>query len=76
MRLGEDNHLYIARIQIEELENRKCSAYPACQPEVESAGGIYINLEMDAAVTDNNLVTSPAWPSHPAMLKQFNALLP
>ncbi|MBT6100274.1 MAG: DJ-1/PfpI family protein [Oceanospirillaceae bacterium] len=58
------------------LENRKCSAYPACQPEVESAGGIYINLEMDAAVTDNNLVTSPAWHSHPAMLKQFNALLP
>jgi len=57
------------------LENRKCSAYPACQPEVESAGGKYINLEMDAAVTDGNLVTSPAWPAHPAMLKQFNALL-
>jgi protease I len=57
------------------LENRKCSAYPACQPEVESAGGEYMNIDMDGAVTDGNLVTSPAWPAHPAMLKQFNALL-
>jgi protease I len=57
------------------LKNRKCSAYPACQPEVESAGGEYVSLEMDDAVTDGNLVTAPAWPAHPAMLKQFHALL-
>jgi protease I len=27
------------------------------------------------AVTDGNLVTAPAWPAHPAWLKQFLAIL-
>jgi protease I len=30
---------------------------------------------MDAAITDGNLVSSPAWPSHPALLSQFMHLL-
>ena len=57
------------------LENRQCSAYPACAPEVSSAGGTYADIAIDDAVTDGNLVTAPAWPAHPAWLKQFNALL-
>ena len=51
------------------------SAYPACQPEVEMAGGIFAELPMDGAITDGNLVTAPAWPAHPALLMQFAALL-
>jgi protease I len=39
------------------------------------AGAQYIDLPMDGAVTDGNLVTAPAWPAHPAMLMQFVALL-
>lgn len=57
------------------LEGRKCSAYPACEPEVVHSGGIYANIAIDAAVTDGNLVTAPAWPAHPAWLAQFHALL-
>ena len=57
------------------LEGRKCSAYPACQPEVELAGGYFADLEVTDAVTDGNLVTAPAWPAHPAWLAQFMALL-
>lgn len=57
------------------LENKKVSAYPACQPEMKMAGAEYIDLAMDCAITDGNLVTAPAWPAHPAMLKQFVALL-
>jgi protease I len=57
------------------LKGKKVSAYPACQPEIEMAGAQYIDLPMDAAVTDGNLVTAPAWPAHPAMLMQFVALL-
>ena len=56
------------------LKGKKVSAYPACQPEVEMAGAEYINLPMDGAITDGQLVTAPAWPAHPAMLMQFVAL--
>ncbi len=57
------------------LEGRNCSAYPACRPEVELAGGTYADIPVDQAVTDGNLVTAPAWPAHPAWLKQFLAVL-
>lgn len=53
------------------LKGRTCSAYPACQPEVELAGGVYANIAIDAAVTDGNLITAPAWPAHPAWLGQL-----
>ncbi|WP_028240620.1 DJ-1/PfpI family protein [Stutzerimonas azotifigens] len=53
------------------LKGRACSAYPACAPEVELAGGEFVQLEVDQAHTDGNLVTAPAWPAHPAWLAQF-----
>ncbi|WP_018632419.1 DJ-1/PfpI family protein [Neomegalonema perideroedes] len=58
------------------LKGRTCSAYPACRPEVELSGGDYAEIAVDDAVTDGNLVTAPAWPAHPAWLKQFMAILP
>ncbi len=57
------------------IDGRTVSAYPACRPEVELAGGTYADIAIDAAVTDGNLVTAPAWPAHPAWLSQFNAVL-
>jgi protease I len=57
------------------LKGRTCSAYPACKPEVEAVGGIYADIAIDAAVTDGNLVTAPAWPAHPAWLSQFISVL-
>lgn len=56
------------------IKGKKISAYPACQPEVKMAGAEYLELPMDGAITDGNLVSAPAWPAHPAMLKQFVAL--
>ena len=53
------------------LKDRTCSAYPACASEVELAGGKYAEIAIDAAVTDGNLITAPAWPAHPAWLSQF-----
>lgn len=53
------------------LDGRRCSAYPACKVDVELANGIYAEIAMDAAVTDGNLVTAPAWPAHSAWLGQF-----
>src|SRR6266478_4417074 len=57
------------------IEGRRVSAYPACRPEVELAGAIYADIAIDAAVTDGNLVTAPAWPAHPAWIAQFLQLL-
>ena len=57
------------------LEGRTCSAYPACAPEVKLAGGKYADIEVTDAVTDGRLVTAPAWPAHPAWLKQFHEVL-
>jgi len=57
------------------LEGRTCSAYPACRAEVELAHGRYADIAIDAAVTDGNLVTAPAWPAHPAWIAQFLQLL-
>ena len=57
------------------LKGRTCSAYPACRFEVEQAGGTYADIAIDAAYTDGNLVSAPAWPAHPAWIAQFLALL-
>jgi protease I len=57
------------------LKGRTCSAYPACKPEVELAGGVYAEIPIDGAVTDGNLVSAPAWPAHPAWIAQFLKVL-
>jgi protease I len=53
------------------IEGRSCSAYPAVGPEVNRAGGKYMDIPVDAAHVDGNLVTAPAWPAHPAWLAKF-----
>ncbi|EQM81548.1 DJ-1/PfpI family protein [Pseudomonas stutzeri] len=57
------------------LQGRACSAYPACAPEVRLAGGEYVDIPVDKAHTQGNLVTAPAWPAHPAWLAAFLELL-
>ena len=57
------------------IRGRKVSAYPACAPEVRLAGAEYAEIAIDQAVTDGNLVTAPAWPAHPAWMRQFLAVL-
>ncbi|MGH9352188.1 MAG: DJ-1/PfpI family protein [Terriglobia bacterium] len=56
-------------------KGRSISAYPAVGPEVELAGGTYVNLSMTEAHVDRNLVTGPAWPAHPAWLAKFLQVL-
>lgn len=57
------------------LRNRKVNAYPACAPEVALAGGEYVSLPFEGALSDGNLVTGPAWTAHVEWLKQFLAVL-
>jgi protease I len=53
------------------LAGRECSAYPACAPEVTAAGGKFVEVEIDDAHVEDNLVTAPAWPAHPTWLAKF-----
>jgi protease I len=57
------------------VEGRSCSAYPAVGPDVKLAGGEFVNIPVDKAHVDGNLVTAPAWPAHPEWLSKFLKVL-
>jgi protease I len=57
------------------LKGRNCSCYPAISPEVTGSGGSFPDIDMTEAVVDENLVSAPAWPAHPAWLSKFLTVL-
>jgi len=57
------------------VKGRRVSAYPAIGPEVTAAGGEFVDIGMEEAITDGNLVTGPVWTAHVAWLQQFLAVL-
>ena len=57
------------------LGGKACTAYPAVGPDVKSAGGKWMDIAIDKAHVDGNLVTAPAWPAHPDWLAKFLQVL-
>ena len=57
------------------VKGRSCSAYPAVGPDVNRAGGEYMNIPVDQAHVDGNLVSAPAWPAHPEWIAKFLQVL-
>ncbi len=57
------------------VAGKRVSAYPACAPEIEIAGGTYTAIGMGEAIADGELVTAPAWPAHAAWLAKFLEIL-
>ena len=57
------------------LDGRECAAYPAVGPTVTVAGGTYIDIPVDQAHVEGNLVSAPAWPAHPDWIAKFLDLL-
>ena len=57
------------------LKGKSCSAYPAVAPDVKGAGGEYVDIPVDQAHRDGNLVTAPAWPAHSDWLAAFLEVL-
>lgn len=53
------------------LKGKSCTAYPACAPEVNLAGGTYVETPIDGVHVDGNLVSAPAWPAHPQWLAAY-----
>lgn len=59
------------------VQGRTCNAYPAVKPELEVAGATWqdANDTFTSAHVDGNIVTAPAWPAHPAWMREFLKLL-
>ena len=57
------------------LNGRFCSAYPACAPDVTGAGGTFMDIPVNEAHVDGNLVTGPAWPANAAWMAAFLKVL-
>jgi len=57
------------------IKGRKLTAYPAVGPDLTAGGAKYVEIPVDKAMTDGNLVTAPAWPAHPDWIRQFVELL-
>jgi protease I len=57
------------------IQGKRVSCYPACAPEVQSAGGSYAEIGVSEAIVDGMLVTAPAWPAHPAWLSKYLEVL-
>ncbi|OSC69192.1 DJ-1/PfpI family protein [Streptomyces sp. WA6-1-16] len=54
------------------LSGRAVTAYPALEPDMQSAGATFQDTE---AVTDGPLVSSRAWPDHAAWMREFLRVL-
>ncbi len=59
------------------VKGKSCTAYPAVRPDLEACGATWVNPNetFSSAHVDGNLVTSPAWPSHPELIAKFLKLL-
>jgi protease I len=55
----------------EGVSGKACTAYPALESDVVTAGGKW----RDEVTTDGNLVTGQAWPDHPEWIAEFLAVL-
>lgn len=57
------------------MNGRQCAAYQTIGSDIENAGGEWIDIELEKAHVEGNLVTAPAWPAHPEWLAKFLELL-
>ncbi len=57
------------------VRGRSLTCYEAVAPEVTMAGGKYVALSPDKAMTEGNLATSPAWPGIADLMRHFVTLV-
>lgn len=59
------------------LKGHTCTAYPVLRPDIEAAGGTWCesNATYSNACMDGNVVTAPAWPGHPELMRTFLQML-
>ncbi|MFD5596221.1 DJ-1/PfpI family protein [Streptomyces griseorubiginosus] len=57
---------------VDGLRGRRVTAYPALEPDMQSAGAAFQNAEV---VVDGTLISSRAWPDHSAWMREFLRVL-
>ncbi|MFC0602172.1 DJ-1/PfpI family protein [Streptomyces palmae] len=57
---------------IEGLSGRRVTAYPALEPDMQTAGASFQDQE---TVVDGNLVSARAWPDNPGWMREFLRVL-
>ena len=65
-------HAPLALIAAGVLKGRRTAAYPALEPDIQTAGAEFVNSE---AVVDGMMVSARAWPDHPAFMREFIKIL-
>jgi protease I len=53
------------------ISGKACTSYPAVGPDVNAAGGTWVDVGIDKAHVNGKLVTAQAWPGHPDWLRKF-----
>ena len=54
------------------LNGKRTAAYPALEPDVQAAGGQFVD---GGAVIDGMMVSARAWPDHPSWMREFMRIL-
>lgn len=62
-------------ISADVIEGKKCTGYPSLADDIENAGGEWVDIDIDDALVDDNLVTAQAWTAHPEWLAKFLEIL-
>jgi protease I len=57
------------------IGGKKCTGYPSLEDDIENAGGEWIDIDIDDALVDDNLITAQAWTAHPEWLAKFLEIL-
>lgn len=57
------------------LDGRECAGHETIGPDIVNAGAEWVDIPIDEAHMDGNLVTAPAWHAHPAWLSALLGLL-
>lgn len=53
------------------LKGKSLTSYPAVGPDVTCAGGTWVDVGLDKAHVEGNLITAQAWPAHPEWMAKF-----
>jgi protease I len=54
------------------LGGRRSAAYPALEPDLETAGAEFVD---PGGVVDGLMVSARAWPDHPSWMREFERIL-
>lgn len=62
-------------ISADVIRGKRCTGYPSLEDDIRNAGGEWVDIDINDALVDENLVTAQAWTAHPEWLAKFLELL-